>query len=282
MGLPMARNLVVAGHEVAGFDMRAEATARLAAHGGRAADSAAAALDGADIAILMVVNITQAEDALFTNGAIEGLSPGGVVIVMATCPPAAMAALAGRVEAAGYGFLDAPVSGGVVGAQAGSLTIMAAGRTDIFETAKPVLDRLGKKIFHVGTEAGQGSTAKAVNQLMCGAHIAVAAEAMALAERFGVDRQTMFEIVSGSAASSWMLLDRGPRMLEDEPHVTSAIDIFVKDLGIVVETGEGAQAPLPMARQALDLFRRVSAAGMGSLDDSQLIRAYRAPIATET
>lgn len=275
MGLPMACNLVAAGFPVAGYDMRATAVQKLAALGGEAATSTAEAFAGADFAILMVVNIAQAEDVLFASGAIKALAAGATVILMATCPPAAVVNLAERVNGAGFAFLDAPVSGGVVGADAGSLTIMAAGPDTVFRKAHPVLDCLGTKIFHVGLEAGQGSTAKAVNQLMCGAHIAVAAEAMALAERLGVDKTTMLEIVSGSAASSWMLRDRGPRMLQDEPIVTSAIDIFVKDLSIVLEAAREADAPLPMATQALELFKQVSKAGLGSIDDSQLIRAYR-------
>ena len=281
MGLPMAQNLVAAGHDVAGFDINAVATAKLATLGGRASALAPDAFEGAQYAILMVVNVEQAEEVLFGENSIQRLAPGAIVILMATCPPAAVDALAARVARTGHDFVDAPVSGGVVGAKAASLTIMAAARGDIFKRSSPILACLGSKIFHVGEKPGQGSTAKAVNQLMCGAHIAVAAEAMALAERLGVDKGVMLDIVSGSAASSWMLRDRGPRMLEDEPLVTGTIDIFVKDLGIVMETGRAAGAPLPMAEQALELFRRVSGAGMGLVDDSQLIRAYRTPLDAE-
>lgn len=275
MGLPMARNLVARGFSVRGFDLRPAARGALVEAGGSDAPSAAEATHGADAAVLMVVDAAQAEQILFTDGALSALAPGAIVILMATCPPAAVAAIAARVTAAGYGFVDAPVSGGVVGASAASLTIMAAAPAAIFAAAKPILDAMGGKVVHVGTEPGQGATAKAVNQLLCGAHLAVAAEALSLAERLGVDMAVMLDIVGGSAAASWMLRDRGPRMLEDTPVVTSAVDIFVKDLGIVLEAGRGAKTALPLAALAHQLFLSVSGRGLGAADDSQVIRAYR-------
>lgn len=276
MGLPMAINLGKAGFAVTGFDLRAEARGALHAAGGRAAATLVEAFAGRDVAVLMVVNAAQAEDILFGQGALTRLAPGGTVILMATCPPAAVAALATRVEAAGHALVDAPVSGGVVGAEAGSLTIMAAARRPVFDTVKPVLDAMGSKVVFMGEEPGQGATAKAVNQLLCGAHLAIAAEALSLAEKLGVDTTAMLDIVSGSAASSWMLRDRGARMLEREPRVTSAVDIFVKDLGIVLEAGRDAKAALPMAALAHQLFLSVSGRGLGAQDDSQVIAAYRA------
>ena len=276
MGLPMAKNLVAGGFVVQGYDIRPEARSALSAVGGVAADSPAGAFDGADAAVLMVVDVAQAESVLFDADALAALAPGAVVILMATAPPQRVAAIAERVRAAGYGFVDAPVSGGVVGAAAGTLTIMAAGEGDAIARVRPLLDVLGDKIVTVGRRPGQGATAKAVNQLLCGAHLAVAAEALSLAETLGLDMDQMLDIVSGSAASSWMLKDRGPRMIEIEPPVTSAVDIFVKDLGIVLETGRDAKAALPMAALAHQLFLSVSGRGFGALDDSQVIRAYRA------
>lgn len=276
MGLPMAINLVKGGFAVAGSDLRAEARDALSAAGGRGADDAATACAGADAAVLMVVNIAQARDVLFGAGVLDALKPGASVILMSTCPPAAVAEVAGEVEAKGFSFVDAPVSGGVVGAAAGSLTIMVGASDAAFARVKPILDALGGKVVHVGRKAGQGATAKVVNQLLCGAHLAVAAEAISLAERLGIDSAVMLDILGGSAAASWMLKDRGPRMLEDEPRVTSAVDIFVKDLGLVLEAGREARAALPMASLAHQLFLSVSGRGLGAVDDSQVIRAYRA------
>jgi len=275
MGLPMAQNLVARGFSVRGFDLRPAARAALAQAGGSDAASAAQATRGADAAVLMVVDAAQAEQILFTDGALAALAPGAMVLLMATCPPAAVAAIAARVTEAGFGFVDAPVSGGVVGATAASLTIMAAAPAATFAAARPILDAMGGKVVHVGLAPGQGATAKAVNQLLCGAHLAVAAEALSLAERLGVDMHVMLDIVGGSAAASWMLRDRGPRMLEETPAVTSAVDIFVKDLGIVLEAGRGAKTALPMAALAHQLFLSVSGRGLGAADDSQVIRAYR-------
>ncbi|MFG1375699.1 NAD(P)-dependent oxidoreductase [Xanthobacter autotrophicus] len=275
MGLPMARNLVARGFEVTGYDLRPQARDALKAAGGKAAETAAAACAGADMAVLMVVNIAQARDVLFAGGVLDALTPGGAILLMSTCPPAAVAEVAAEVEARGFAFVDAPVSGGVVGATAGTLTIMVGAGDAAFARARPALDAMGSKVVHVGKDAGQGATAKVVNQLLCGAHLAVAAEALSLAERLGVDTTAMLDILGGSAAASWMLRDRGPRMLEADPTVTSAVDIFVKDLGLVLEAGREAKAALPMAALAHQLFLSVSGRGLGAADDSQVIRAYR-------
>ena len=276
MGMPMARHLVAAGFAVRGYDLRTESRARLVAEGGQPAETLAQAAAGADAIVLMVVNAAQAEDVLFGQGALDALAPTAAVILMATCPPDSVSALAARVEAAGRRFVDAPVSGGVVGAQAASLSIMVAAPPETLAAVRPILDALGDKVFHVGTRAGQGATVKAVNQLLCGVHIAAAAEALSLAASVGVDLDVVLEILSGSSASSWMLRNRGPRMLEAEPEVTSAVDIFVKDLGIVLEAGRGAKAALPLAALAHQLFLSTSGRGDGAADDSQVIRAYRA------
>jgi 3-hydroxyisobutyrate dehydrogenase len=151
---------------------------------------------------------------------------------------------------------------------------MAAGPRDGFEAAKPVFDALGDKVFHVGERAGQGAMVKTVNQLLCGVHIAVVAEAFALAAKVGVDLKILLEIMSGSAASSWMLKDRGPRMLSADPEVTSAVDIFVKDLGIVLDAGRDTKAALPLAAAAHQMFLAASGRGDGAADDSQVIRSY--------
>jgi L-threonate 2-dehydrogenase len=276
MGLPMARNLVARGFSVRGFDVRAAAIEALAEAGGERAGSAAEAARDADTLVLMVVNAAQAEQILFADGALNALREGGVVVLMATCPPGAVSDLAYRVLAAGRRFVDAPVSGGVVGASGGTLTIMAAAPRDTFEAAKPVLDAFGDKVFHVGEQPGQGAVVKTVNQLLCGVHIAVAAEAFSLAEKIGVDLNVVLQIVSGSSASSWMIKDRGPRMLASDPEVSSAVDIFVKDLGIVLEAGRETKAALPLAAVAHQLFLATSGRGEGGADDSQVIRTYRA------
>ncbi len=274
MGLPMATNLVKAGYAVRGFDLNPAALANLASAGGGVATSIAEAAAGAQTLILMVVNADQARSVLFDENGVGALPRGGAAILMSTCPPAAVAALAERVEATGRHLIDAPVSGGVAGAVAASLTIMAAAPADSLAAVRPILEAMGGKVVHVGTRPGQGAVVKSVNQLLCGVHIAAAAEALALAAKVGVDAATMLDIVSGSAASSWMLRDRGPRMLESDPVVTSAIDIFVKDLGIVMDAGRDAKAALPLAALALQSFLAASGQGHGKADDSQVIHVY--------
>ncbi len=274
MGLPMALNLLKAGYRVQGYDLSSAALTALADAGGVAAGSAAAAASAAGVLILMVVNADQARSVLFDAGAAAALAEGGTVLLMATCPPRAVEEMAASLAATGLHLVDAPVSGGVAGAAAASLTIMAAAPADQLGAVWPVLEALGGKVVHVGDKPGQGAVVKTVNQLLCGVHIAVAAEALALADKVGIDPAVMLDIVSGSAASSWMLKDRGPRMLQADPVVSSAVDIFVKDLGIVMEAGRDTKAALPLAALAYQLFLAASGQGHGKADDSQLIRTY--------
>ncbi len=276
MGRPMARNLLRAGFDVRGFDLNPAALADLEAAGGTPATSVRDACAGADAIVLMVVNAAQAETVLFKQGALDAAAKDVLVCLTATCPPGQVAAIAERATVAGARFLDCPVSGGVVGAVAGSLTIMAAAPREDFDAARPVLEAMGSRTLHVGERPGQGATVKTVNQLLCGVHIAVAAEALALAEAIGVDTAGLLEIVSETSAGSWMLRDRGPRMLEANPRVTSAVDIFVKDLGIVLEAGRETKAALPLTALAFQLFNATSGRGDGAADDSQVIRAFRA------
>ena len=274
MGLPMATHLVARGFAVTGYDLSTKALEALESTGGTRAVAAADAASGADVLVLMVVNAAQAESVLFDGGALNALADNGIVALMATCPPSAVEAIERRVREAGRRLIDAPVSGGVAGAKAGTLTIMAAGPQDTFNEVKPVFDALGDKVFHVGERQGQGAMVKTVNQLLCGVHIAVVAEAFALAAKVGVDLKILLEIMGGSAASSWMLKDRGPRMLETDPEVTSAVDIFVKDLSIVLDTGRDTKAALPLAAIAHQMFLAASGRGDGLADDSQVIRSY--------
>jgi len=275
MGAHMARNLLKAGHEVAGFDQRAAAVEALADSGGIAAASSADAAAGSAVLVLMVVNAAQAESILFGDGALDALPSDGVVMLMATCPPEAVEMIAERVTATGRGFVDAPVSGGVVGAEAATLSIMFSGEDAAVAKVRPAMEALGDKLFHMGDRPGQGAMTKTINQLLCGVHIAAAAEALSLAEKAGVDAAKVLEIVSGSAASSWMIRDRGARMLEEDPVVTSAVDIFVKDLGIVLSAGTSTRAALPLAAAAHQMFLAASGQGRGAEDDSKVIEAYR-------
>lgn len=276
MGHAMATTLLRHQYRVTGFDIRDTARSKFEAAGGTGAQDAATAARNAAALVLMTVNIDQAESVLFDAGALEALPADSTVILMATCAPARVSALAKRVQEAGRKFVDAPVSGGVVGAEAGTLSIMAAAPAATFDLTKPVLSAMGSNLVYIGPEPGQGAAMKIVNQLLCGVHIAVAAEGLAFAERQGIDPKLALEILSGSAASSWMLKNRGPRMLETDPAVTSAVDIFVKDLGLVLDAGRSSKMGLPLAALAHQYFLSASGMGLGATDDSQVIAAYRA------
>ena len=275
MGGPMARQLIAKNYDVVGFDVNAAATEALAADGGAAGATAEAAASGVDALILVVLNADQVDAVLFEGGVLEALGEGVPVIVCATCAPERIKATAKRCVAAGHAFIDAPISGGVVGAQDGTLTIMAAGPRADFEKVEGILQAMGSNTFFIGEEVGQGSAMKTVNQLMAGVHIAVAAEALAFAERAGIDAELALKILSGSAASSWMLQNRGPEMVKSTGRVASAVDIFVKDLGIVMDAGRSMRMGLPLAAAALQNFLNASGAGHGNKEDGQVIEVYR-------
>ena len=215
MGRPMARNLIKAGFAVQGYDVNPAGLADLKAAGGVPTGSAKEAFVGAGAIVLMVVNAAQAEAVLFSNGALEAAPAETIVCLMATCPPKQVQAIAERVAMTGRRFVDSPVSGGVVGATAGSLTILAAAPKDLLESVRPMLEAMGSRTLRVGDKPGQGATVKTINQLLCGVHIVVAAEALSLAEKIGVDTKSMLDILVGTSAGSWMLKDRGP------PHARS-------------------------------------------------------------
>lgn len=275
MGAEMAETLVSKQWRVVGYDIRRDAIDRLVKNGGHAAASAAEAAKGAEALVLMVVNAEQAENILFKDGALEALPAGATVILMSTCAPGRVEAIAERVVASGRKFVDAPVSGGVTGAKGGSLTIMAAAPQATFDASRPLLEAMGSNLFYLGQKPGQGSAMKIVNQLMAGANLAVAAEAMAFAERAGVDTKVAYDLLTGSAAGSWMLKARGPRMIDYDDVVTSAIEIFVKDLGLVLDSGRALRMGLPIAAAAHQQYLAAAGMGLGHQDDSQVVQVYR-------
>lgn len=277
MGMGSALNLVAKGHSVFGCDLRAAALQELEAAGGTGIASPGALPDGLDALIVFVVNAAQAEAVLFgPDAALPRVAPGGVVLCCTTLAPEIARGLATRVEAAGLLFLDAPVSGGSTGARAGSMTVMASGSAAAFGRAEPVLEAIAAKVWRLGDAAGAGSTMKMVNQLLAGVHIATAAEAMALAIRAGADPQTVFDVITTSAGNSWMFQNRVPHILagDDTPH--SSVNIFVKDLGIVLDQARALSFPLPLAAAAHQLFLAAAAAGHGGRDDAFVIRVWEA------
>jgi 3-hydroxyisobutyrate dehydrogenase len=275
MGRGMAGALVAAGHEVTGFDIAPAALDWLEGRGGARAASPAAACDGAGAVVLSVVNAEQARAVLFGDaGAVEGLPGGALVVSTVTMPAEAAAAIGAEVDAAGLRFLDAPVSGGPVAAEAGKLTVMCSGADAAWEAARPVLDAIGANVFRLGDRPGPGSTMKMVHQLAAGCNLAVAAEVMSFGAHLGLDPAQVLGVLDVSAGGSWMISNRGPRMLTEGTEASSAVDIFVKDLGIVLDAARAARFPVPVSAAALQVFLGASGAGFGQHDDSQATRFY--------
>jgi L-threonate 2-dehydrogenase len=275
MGIGMATQLLRKGFSVAAVEVRQEVKERWVSAGGEWCDSPAAAAVDADVLIAMVVNAEQIESVLFGGkGALKKLRPKSLIIVMSTVSPSFSRELGKRLSDAGHLFIDAPVSGGVVGAESGALSIMASGNDEAFAIGQPVLEAMATKIYRIGSEPGLGSVVKTVNQLLAGSHIALAAEAMAFGTRAGVDPAILFEVISNSAGSSWMFNNRVPHMLAGDFTPLSAINIFVKDLGIVLDVAHELRFPLPMAALAHQLFIAAAATGQGSQDDASIVKLY--------
>ena len=276
MGMGTALTLSRAGHDVVGCETRRTAWAELEEAGGRCV-ATPAELGPCEAAVIFVVNLAQAEAVLFgPDGCIPVLAPGAVVLCCTTIAPEAARLLSERVAEAGFLYLDAPVSGGALGARAGKMSVMAAGSEAAFAAAAPVLDVVAAKVWRLGDTPGVGSTVKMVNQLLAGVHIAAAAEAMALGIRAGADPQTLFEVISGSAGSSWMWQNRMPHVLAGDDTPLSSVNIFVKDLGIVLDQARALTFPLPLAATAHQLFLAAAASGHGGRDDAFVIRFWEA------
>jgi 3-hydroxyisobutyrate dehydrogenase/putative dehydrogenase len=277
MGAPMAARLVRAGHPVAGYDLDPQRVAALVAAGGHAAETPRHAAAGAEVVVVMVATGAQAQEVLYgADGAGPALAPGAVVLLMATVGPQAAGELARRLAASGVSLVDAPVSGGVARAAAGDLLVMVSGVAASVRRVSPLLDAIAGRAPVVGAEPGDGQRVKLVNQLLCGVHIAAAAEALAFAERLGLDARACWSVIRTGAAASFMLDDRGERMLAGEfDDVRSALDIFVKDMGLVLGAAHASGLAVPLAEQAARLYHGASAAGLGRRDDSVLIEVAR-------
>ncbi len=277
MGMGIATSLVKAGVATTGYDMSAAARDAFTQAGGSVAATPAEAAKGADALIVVVVNADQTEAVLFEGaGAAEALGKGAVVLGCATVPPAFARSVAARLAEKGILYLDAPMSGGPAKSAIGKLSVMASGSADAFARAKPVLDAIAERVFELGDEAGQGSTMKMVNQLLAGVHIATAMEAMALGIKSGLAADTIYEVITASAGNSWMFENRVPHVLDNDYGPKSAVEIFVKDLGIVLEEGKRQGFPLPVSAVAHQMFLAAKGMGLGREDDAAVIKVFQA------
>ena len=275
MGLGIARSLLRAGFEVHGCDVRREPLDAFVRAGGRAAASPAELGARVGAVITVVLNAEQTEQVLFGEaGAAPALGPGAPVVTSATVPPEYAARLGERLGAMGLLHLDAPISGGAAKAAAGQLSIMASGSPAAFERCAPILDAIAATVHRLGDVSGQGSRVKMINQLLAGVHIAAAAEAMALCLRAGADPQATYDVICASAGSSWMFQNRVPHILAGDYAPLSAVNIFVKDLGIVLDSARKAGMGLPLTAAAHQLFLMAAAAGHGDEDDSAVVKVF--------
>jgi 3-hydroxyisobutyrate dehydrogenase len=275
MGLGMARSLLRAGFAVSGYDVAEAAVARLAAEGGKGGTSPAEAARGAAVVVSVVVNAAQTEQVLFgPDGVASVMEDDGVFVSSATMAPDVARALAARLEATGRHYLDAPMSGGSVKANEGALTMLASGSPAAFAKARPALDAMTGKLYELGDAAGTGAAFKMINQLLAGVHIAAASEAMAFAAKQGLDLARVFDVITASAGNSWMFENRMPHVLSGDYTPHSAVDIFVKDLGIIQDMARAEKFPVPVAASALQMFLGAAGMGMGRDDDASVARVY--------
>ncbi|QPS10189.1 NAD(P)-dependent oxidoreductase [Delftia acidovorans] len=275
MGAGMAQSLRRTGHHVHVHDIRPEAAATFAAEGGTACATLADMAAACSIIVSVVVNARQTEAVLFGEGGIAAeLRPGSVFVMCSTVDPRWSVALEARLQAQGVHYIDAPISGGAAKAASGQMTMMTAARPEAYAACEGVLDAMAAKVYRLGDSAGAGSKVKIINQLLAGVHIAAAAEAMALGLREGVDAAALYEVITHSAGNSWMFENRMAHVLAGDYTPLSAVDIFVKDLGLVLDTARHSTFPLPLASTAHQMFMQASTAGHGREDDSAVIKIF--------
>ena len=275
MGKGMATSLRRAGYDVHVCDVRLDVATAFAAEGGTACAHPAELASKCGVVVSVVVNAAQTEAVLFgENGAADALAPGSVFVMCSTVDPNWSVALEKRLAERGVFYLDAPISGGAAKAASGQMTMMTSGRPEAYAKVGAALDAMAAKVYKLGDTAGPGSKVKIINQLLAGVHIAAAAEAMALGLREGVAADALYEVITNSAGNSWMFENRMAHVIAGDYTPLSAVDIFVKDLGLVLDTARASKFPLPLSATAHQMFMQASSAGHGREDDSAVIKIF--------
>jgi putative dehydrogenase len=275
MGRGMADSLRRAGYLVHVCDVRPEVVQAFVADGGVGCAHPAELAARCDIVISVVVNAAQTEGVLFgEHGAAAAMKPGHLFVMCSTVDPNVSIGLEQRLAERGVLYLDAPISGGAAKAASAQMTMMTAGRPEAYAKAGRALESMAAQVYKLGDKAGNGSKVKIINQLLAGVNIAAAAEAMALGLREGVDPAALYEVITHSAGNSWMFENRMPHVLAADYTPLSAVDIFVKDLGLVLDTARATKFPLPLASTAHQMFMQASSAGHGREDDAAVIKIF--------
>ena len=275
MGSGMAQSIRRAGHVPFVFDMRREVAENFAKEGGVACETLAELGSKADVIVSVVVNAAQTDSVLFgVDGVAAAMKRGSVFVMCSTVDPNWSVALEGKLNAMGIHYIDAPISGGAAKAASAQMTMMTAGKPEAYAIAESFLNAMAAKVYKLGDSAGAGSKVKIINQLLAGVHIAAAAEAMALGLREGVDAAALYEVITNSAGNSWMFENRMAHVLAADYTPLSAVDIFVKDLGIVLDMARASKFPLPLSSTAHQMFMQASTAGFAREDDSAVIKIF--------
>lgn len=274
MGREMARNLLEAGFAVRVFDVVPKAIDDLVALGAEAASGPADAGRDADIAITMLPDTPQVEEVVLGPGGLLADPPRGRLVVdMSTISPVAVQRMAAELKRVGVDMIDAPVSGGPIGAKNAALSIMAGGEAEAFARARPFFEAMGTTINHVGAP-GAGQAVKLCNQLICGINIQAICEALALGRAFGVDLEQMRGVLLGGSAASWMLDKLGPAMIAGDASAGFRIDLMLKDLRLVQEQALALAVPLPATALVTSQYVEARAHGEGSNGNQALFRVY--------
>jgi 2-hydroxy-3-oxopropionate reductase len=274
MGREMVLNLLKAGHAVRAFDLNAAAIADIEKHGAARAQNPADAADGADIVITMLPDTPHVEAVIYgEHGLLQSPPPGKLIVDMSTISPVAVRRIHADLSRANVSFIDAPVSGGPLGAKNAALSIMAGGEAEAFARAEPFFRAMGPTINHVGA-SGAGQTVKLCNQLVCGINIQAICEALALGRASGVDLNLLREVLLGGAAASWMLDKLGPSMIEGNVGAGFRIDLMFKDLRLVQEHAQALNVPLPGTALVTSQYVDARAHGEGANGNQALFRVY--------
>ncbi len=274
MGYGIAASLLRAGHTTFGYDIAPAQQDRFRAEGG-AEGALGDIAGGLDAVVVVVLNAAQTEAVLFgTEGVAPKMKFGAVVVACATVPPEFAKDMEARCNALGLHYLDAPISGGSVKAAKGQLSVMASGTPEAFKAAKPMLQATAETVFELGDAAGAGSAMKAVNQLLAGVHIATMAEALTFGMTQGVAPEKFVEVISKCAGSSWMLENRAPHIVAGDYTPHSSVNIWPKDLGIVLDIAKSSSFSAPITAAALQQFVAAAGMGFGGEDDAAVAKVY--------
>jgi 3-hydroxyisobutyrate dehydrogenase-like beta-hydroxyacid dehydrogenase len=272
MGMGMAKNILQAGFPLVAYDIQEEPLKKIKALGAQLGENPKEVAQKASVSIIAVLNYAQVEQVVLgERGLCEGVSSGDLVIIASTIAPAEVKALARTLEKQGVKVLDAPISGGKEGAEAGTLTIMVGGEKAEFERCRNIFEAMGKNIYYLGA-LGSGLSLKLVNNLLVAVNGLAVAEAMVLGVKAGLDPQMMLDIIPKSAGDSWMFRNRAYRMVDRDFTCRGELDILLKDLTFIMDMGRSLKIPLVLSAVAKEIFQMANCLGYGKEDDAAIVK----------